>query len=258
MKKGLVIAVVLLFINVIMASSNLYVVKASEDNDLVEVTAQACSIQGHINTTVKLTREQYQDLEQYLDEFRAKLNQTTTREEARNIFKEAIVELDTYGLLPKGMTGKQVQNLVLGGRFQSIAQNFLKTIQIIFHKDSSISSNVVNLFCYFYAHRVHAFEDNIWQLIAELLTIHDLKIFWLLASFVYEYSQVKPIRFMNRLWVAGPGIGGYTIYYFTVGLLGTRWGSNDLGTAYGFSGIKLTLDGHSKAMYFGFTLLATK
>ena len=32
-----------------------------QDDDLVEVTTQACGIKGYGNTTVKLTREQYQN-----------------------------------------------------------------------------------------------------------------------------------------------------------------------------------------------------
>ena len=87
--------------------------KASTDDDLVEVTTQACGIKGYKDTTVKLTREQYQNLEQYLVEFRARLNQTSTREEAVPIFKDAVVELDKYGLLPKGMSIERAQKLVI-------------------------------------------------------------------------------------------------------------------------------------------------
>jgi len=113
MKKILVIGVIFLFIGVAIAPSiNLSVVKASNDNDLVEVTTEVCCIKGYGNTTVKLTKEQYQNLEQYLVDFRARLNQTTTRAEAVPIFKEAVVELNKYGLLPKGMSVTQAQKLV--------------------------------------------------------------------------------------------------------------------------------------------------
>jgi hypothetical protein len=113
MKKILVAGAILLFIGVAVAPSiNLNVVKASNDNDPVEVTTQACGINGYGNTTVKLTREQYRNLEQYLVDFRARLNQTTTREEAVPIFKEAVVELNKYGLLPKGMSTNQALRLI--------------------------------------------------------------------------------------------------------------------------------------------------
>ncbi|MCX6662508.1 MAG: hypothetical protein NTY91_08175 [Euryarchaeota archaeon] len=116
MKKQIIATtIILLFIGVAVAPSiNTSVVKASNDNDLVEVTTQACGIQGFGNTTVKLTKQQCQDLEQYLVDFRARLNQTSTREEAVPIFKEAVVELDKYGLLPKGMSVEQAQKLILG------------------------------------------------------------------------------------------------------------------------------------------------
>jgi hypothetical protein len=114
-KKGLVVSVILLFIGVAVAPSiNFSVVKASNDNDLIEVTSQACGIQGFGNTTVKLTKQQYQNLEQYLVDFRARLNQTTTREEAVPIFNDAVVELNKFGLLPKGMSVEKAQKLVTG------------------------------------------------------------------------------------------------------------------------------------------------
>jgi hypothetical protein len=126
-RRWLAVGIILLFIGVsTLPSINLNVVKASNDNDLVVVTTQACGIKGYGNTTVKLTREQYQDLEQYLVEFRARLNQTTTREEAIPIFKEAVVELNRYGLLPKGMSVEQAQRLVTGGYYNA---KINKTIQ---------------------------------------------------------------------------------------------------------------------------------
>jgi hypothetical protein len=113
-RKWLAIGIILLFVGVTIAPTiNFQVVKASADDDLVEVTTQACGIKGYGDTTVKLTREQYQDLESYLVEFRARLNQTSTREEAVPIFKDAVVELDKYGLLPKGMSVERVQNIVI-------------------------------------------------------------------------------------------------------------------------------------------------
>jgi len=142
-RKCLAIGVILLFIGVAVAPSiNLNVVKASQDNDLVEVTTQACGIQGFGNTTVKLTKQQYQNLEQYLIEFRARLNQTTTREEAVPIFKEAVMELNKYGLLPKGMSVEEAQRLVNGNYQKSQAIDIYKTI----YRKSQIL-NDSNFFC---------------------------------------------------------------------------------------------------------------
>ena len=87
-------------------------VQAASDDELVEVTSKVYGIKGLGNTIVQLTREQYQNFEQYLVEFRARLNETTTREEAVPIFNDAVIELNKYGLLPEGMTVTQAQRLV--------------------------------------------------------------------------------------------------------------------------------------------------
>src|SRR4030042_1592503 len=132
MTKGLVVSVILLFIGVTIAPSiNFTVVKASQDDDLVEVTTQACGIKGFGNTTVKLTRQQYQNLEQYLVEFRARLNQTTTKEEAVPIFKEAVVELDKYGLLPEGMSVERAQRLVSSEKLSPLDISLGKHLKVV-------------------------------------------------------------------------------------------------------------------------------
>jgi hypothetical protein len=135
-RKCLAIGIILLFVGVTIAPTiNFQVVKASQNDDLVEVTTQACGIQGYGNTTVKLTRDQYQNLEEYLVGFRARLNQTTTREEAVPIFKDAVVELDKYGLLPRGLSVERAQKLVTKSYYQQ-----LKVV------DSEVDSDT-NYFC---------------------------------------------------------------------------------------------------------------
>ena len=145
MKKLLAIGIIFLFIGVAVAPCiNSNVVKASNGNDLVEVTSQVCGIKGFGNTTVNLTKEQYQNLEQYLVTFRARLNQTTTREEAVPLFKEAVAELNTYGLLPKGMSVKQAQKLVTSIYVNHQGSRLLETSS---HRNALPQDDVDNLFC---------------------------------------------------------------------------------------------------------------
>jgi hypothetical protein len=148
MKKIFAISIIFLFIGVAVAPSiNFNVVKASNDNDLVEVTTQACGIKGFEDTTVKLTRQQYQNLEQYLVEFEARLNKTTTREEAVPIFKEAVVELNKYRLLPKGMSVERAQRLVTG-----LHQNtkLVKYVEKLSNKSEKSSLQEGNELCSIY------------------------------------------------------------------------------------------------------------
>ena len=153
--KGVAVAIILLFLGVaVVPSLTISVVRAATDNDLVKVTTQACGIKGYGNTTVKLTRQQYQNLEQYLVDFRERLNTTTTREEAVPLFKEVVVELNKYGLLPKGMSVEHAQRLVTGyyqnsnilRKIQNDVQSIAKSKQ-----KQYLNPNMKNTFCLLYA-----------------------------------------------------------------------------------------------------------
>jgi hypothetical protein len=282
MKRILAVGVILLFIGVAVAPSiNLSVVKASTDDDLVEVTTQACGIQGYENTTVKLTREQYQDLEQYLVEFRARLNQTSTREEAVPIFKDAVVELDKYGLLPRGMSVEKAQKIVTGGYQKSQDKEH---IQISKHHKSMLNENV-NLFCLIAGQSSNTiFIPFVSRLVALplILTLMFGQYFFLLFLFFYLIffnafsismlvGNIFPVSFFN--WICfGVDSGiqvppGYAFpaqgWVSTIGLNGVKkWNQSFYGTidypvlnagVIDFSGIKLLrLNGTST--YFGSAL----
>ncbi len=147
LKKEISIITVIFLISIgIIPSINQSVVKASNDNDLIEVTTQAYGINGYGDTTVKLTREQYQNLERYLVEFRERLNQTTTRDEAVPIFKDAVVELDKYRLLPNGMSVERAQNLVT---FSTRKVSQLRPIKpnILRQSNSLSNNNTIDFLC---------------------------------------------------------------------------------------------------------------
>jgi len=109
-KKGLAVAVILLFIGVAFAPSiNANISKAPIDSELVEITTEICGLNGG-KYTVQLTKE---EVEHLFDSIRERLNATETREETVEIFKETVVELDKYGLLGD-LSVKQAQRLVIG------------------------------------------------------------------------------------------------------------------------------------------------
>jgi hypothetical protein len=113
-RKWLAVGIILVFIGVaIVPSINFNIVRASEDNDFVEVTTQAIGVDGYANTTVKLTREQYAEVVKLFDDVAVELHTLKTRADAVPIYTNAIVRLNTYGLLPQGMSVTQAQRLVL-------------------------------------------------------------------------------------------------------------------------------------------------
>ena len=263
--KLLALSIIGLFIGVAVAPSiNSTAVKASNDNDLVEVTSQACGIQGFGNTTVKLTKEQYQNLEQYLVDFRARLNQTTTREEAVPLFKDAIVELNKYGLLSHGMSVEKAQNLVIGS-----CQNprFLNNLQ---KKLSDTNYNdYENYYCLVTGHTtvtitrgpiltIMSFSaDHIYRYLLDLLREHPNRLTALFVNVVIlcltpfffsleianSLSNLCPIVFLSTIGIGcwspmGPGGIAMPWFYpamgwlYTNGLNGVKnWSGNMSGNA---------------------------
>lgn len=116
MKKLVVVGVsllaVILFIsasltNVVEAQS---IVKASAEDKYIEYKISFFGIPGQKSHTIWLTREQAEEVEQLLDKINARIYNASSRDKARNILNQAIIELNAYGLL-KGLTVEQAQAL---------------------------------------------------------------------------------------------------------------------------------------------------
>jgi hypothetical protein len=212
-------------------------------DDLIEVTSQACGIQGFGNTMVKLTKQQYQNLEQYLVDFRERLNHTTTREQAVPIFKDAVAELNKYGLLPKGMSVEQAQRLVTMGNH---LQNTLKNME-------KFNPSVINSYCLFTAIFNSSIDLNVFTLFGYWLASFggygNLLAIIFGIIFVY-FGMFKPLRFMNQITDIGS-----VILFFSIGLGGIKRGQLDISTVKGFTGLKIALSSKKVvAFYLGFAL----
>jgi hypothetical protein len=256
LRKSLAVAVILLFIGVSIAPSiNINVVKASNDNDRVEVTTQACGIKGFGNTTVKLTRQQYQNLEQYLVDFRARLNKTTTREEAVPIFKEAVVELNKYGLLPRGMSVQKAEKLVTG---EYLNKKTMDALELLAKK--KMVSNETNYLCPTAGHIFNPLFITplvlvstpflvLWMFILlrfmfqylgpilEFLINCLLLLCAIPVIILYDISFISPVSIILYSWFEGCNLS-------TIGLLGMKNFNVDIEyEIYGFVGMKLMVDG---------------
>lgn len=246
MKKILVLCVILLFIGVAIAPSiNSTAVKVSKDNDLVEMTSQVCGIQGFGNTTVKLTKQQYNDLQQYMVDFQTRLNQTTTRGEAVPLFKEAVVELNKYGLLPNGMSIKQAQRLVTIGYQVQNAPNIVKRF----------SQNSINYDCLFTGVFHEVYDNNIFLQIASYVMYKygysPPLVYRIILLLCLLIGILKPLRFMNGLEVFGE-----VNSFFSIGLGGIKKGQYDISYVAGFTGLKIFVDRYifNDAFCLGFAL----
>jgi len=139
--KGLAVAVILLFIGVAFAPSiNASVVK----DDLVEFDVEFCGLgKKH---TVQLTQQEAEEVEQLFDGIHSRLSEVETRAEAEEIFKEAVVELDKYGLLGR-LSIKQAQQLMVGS---NVRQNLLKRFDEM--GEEYLDDETANYFCLIMGH----------------------------------------------------------------------------------------------------------
>jgi hypothetical protein len=265
LKKGVAVAIILLFLGVAVVPS-ISIVKAATDNDLAEVTIEAYGIKGFGNHTVKLTKQQNQNLEQYLLDFRERLNTTTTREEAVPLFKEAVVELNKYGLLPKGMSVEHAQRLVTGyyqnSNMLRKIQNDVQSIAKIKQKQN-LNPNMKNAFCVLFAAATKIPDylpspfiiplgllillGIVPSLLFSLIGSEDLaKLFADIGLLIWV---LNPLRFINFILFMG-----YDIDLCSIGLKGLvneDFGSE--GLLIGYTGLMLT-PSSDKTYFLGFAL----
>jgi len=119
-KKGLAVAVILLFIGVAFTSSiNASVIK----DELVEFDVEFCGLgKKH---TVKLTQQEADEIDKLFDDIKEQLDTVETIEETEEIFKGAVVELDKYGLLGV-LSVSQAQRLVTGKYQESTEDKYME------------------------------------------------------------------------------------------------------------------------------------
>jgi len=196
MKKYLAVVVVLLFIGLAFAPSiNANVSKES----LVEFTTEVCGLNGG-KQTVRLTQSQADEVEALFDTIGERLDATDIRKEAEEIFKEAVVELDKYGLLG-GLSVKQAQKLVIGNSLVSNNQRILsrksgisKNIFCILVATATTANNPYS-FC-ISAGPIYVIGWALWILLSDIGFKNLAEVIFALAGFFTIYN---PFRFMNGI-----------------------------------------------------------
>jgi hypothetical protein len=236
-KKGVVVAVILLFIGLAFAPSiNADISKTSVDSEMVEFTTEICGLNGGKNT-VSLTRENAEEVRILIDDIDRRLDEVKTREETIEIFNEAIVELDKYGL-HGGLSVKQAQKLVTGG-YQNL--KIMNVIKKMYSKHQEDSNEIVNLFCFVYGKSIVTLVENVFSvallaLYISLIPVLGMGVIFLLLPimFYHSYLGAKPFSFLNVILLYQPN-------FRSIGLLGNQKfiDSESEAIMYGFTGIKI-------------------
>ncbi len=257
MKKFLAVTVILLFIGLAVAPS--INANASKES-LIEFTTEVCGLDGR-KQTVKLSQEEANEVEVLFDSIRKRLNVTESIEETEEIFKEAIVKLNKYGLLG-GLSVEKVQNLITG-RFQNLRiAKFLEKANI----NSFIKGNFL---CLLNGKTDYTMFDGFFSTLLLILSFLfiGLDIFVLLWMSSYYFTNSFPLSLSQTVSLGVQGVQ-WTYpangWVFTNGLTGVKkWEGNIIGDiclgildefigVTGFTGIKITNSDSNYVYYMGF------
>lgn len=255
-KKGLAVIVILLFIGLAFAPSiNASIVK----DDLVEFEVEFCGLgKKH---TVELTQDESDEVEILFNNIEKQLSQVETRDQAEEIFKDAVVELDKYGLLG-GLSLRQAKQLVTIGIHET---KIMKIIESIYGINPSGKNDKENILCLCYLevnNGVLCFNFRSYLCIALGLIfgiITDYTIFNILDFFISLFFGIwiyhinnKLVYILDKVHVI-EGLNNQEGRLFTIGLYGikqTDWTSNI--SLVGFTGIKITTNLSTReGMFFG-------
>jgi hypothetical protein len=236
-RKWLAIGIILLFVGVTISPTINYSVVKATDDDLVVVTTQVCGIQGYGNTMVKLSRGHYAELDYLFDTLNRNLENASSRQEAKRILQDAVMQLDRYGVLPAGMTVKQAQRHIIREAYAPL-EKILNQRQDIFPK-------CVNIFCLFSLTATR--DSGAYPLVGLygpflFFSIFLQQVFWNMGlydqteGFIFLLillSYLNPLRVFNILQIQG-----FDTDVHSIGLKGLV-DSKDVSIVLGFTGIML-------------------
>jgi len=239
--KWVAFAVVVLFIGLACAPSLHANVSTSEEP--VEITTEICGLPGMKPQTVQLTTEDAEAVDRLFEEIKSKLDNVESREEAVEIFNEAIVELNEYGLLG-GLSIEQAQKLVTGKYHNERIVNIL---ELLFARSNKIIDDNENVLCLIAGISTStcmssALELNWWRVLVLINTFLDdidedlrmaIGIIWLAILLpIMVFDLVRPLYLWGHLLI-NQGFG----FVFTIGLNGVKKWHGTLEGKYGSFGL---------------------
>ncbi len=131
-KKIFALLSTFLLISVMATSSSLMNnVRAERDNNLIEITTKVYENTAETTGTIRLTRQQVQEVKTIFDELKSRLSTAESREQTQSIFNDTIIALNRFDLIPEGMNIEQAQRLVnRASTYQKRVTSFQKLSQI--------------------------------------------------------------------------------------------------------------------------------
>ena len=235
MKKTLALGIVLLFIGVAFAPSlYAYVETISEQQELVELTAEFHGLDKTSSHKIIVTKENSDKLDSLFDEFRFKLNESNSIEETIIVYEWAIEELDKLGLLGD-LSVDDAKRLVTGGFYYN---EFIELFNR--YHNAEVELENLNFLCLIAGETTETyFTGPISSLVARIgyilfflmeLDLSDIIGIVLLLSIsilmLRPITNIFPLAFYN------------TITFGWEGLLGKYYASSGWVRTFGLLGIK--------------------
>jgi len=181
---GSIIAVAI----IVLSSFSSVVGKVSSDDDLVEIDVEFCGLgKKH---TVQLTQQEADEVELLFADIQSQLENVETREEAEVIFKEAVVELDKYGLLGE-MSIREVQRLVTGGLMNP---KFVELIENMYRGNRGIFPG--NFMCLVAGSTTNSWFVDIFTLVYFGIGV----VSYLLFAPIFLFLQLLPEEMIERFY----------------------------------------------------------
>jgi hypothetical protein len=293
-KQVLAVVVIFLFISVALAPSIHANTPPVLEGELVEITTEVCGLPGMKPQTIQLTEEDTVAVDRLFDEIKIKLNNAETREETEEIFNEAIIELDRYGLLG-GLSVEQAQQIVIVIYQNHKLLEFLKTL---YERNKEAIDENINLLCFIAGTTNETNFDSQLELLCGRISVllsfigpiiffnkFPLYMFFILGYFLIDIFNIfNPMAIASRINLGGEKGGGwhpeFVDFYahgwiVTTGLLGRQsyegkmqgalplYGSFTISEGYfyrfnpgvlGFTGLHIYNPIQSKHLYLGSSL----
>ena len=239
-RKGLAVAVILLFIGVALAPSiNASVVK----DELVEFDVEFCGLgKKH---TVQLTQTEYAELNVLISNIENDLTCVKSQDERIEILKQGFLKFDKYNLFG-GIDVRKAIDLTTNRLVPIISQNN-------FIKNRGIFEDYSNVLCILYGGLSHYYEALPIRCLFILLFLEQLKerayesgfdnigqVIYNITGIVYNYFRYQPINFMSiYAFPYSPPFGkGTGVDITTFGLKGIALHTENI-AIFGFTGIKI-------------------
>jgi hypothetical protein len=236
-----------------------WVVTASSRPDPFEVTVEISGTKGYRPYTISLPMQQYQMLTRYLDGLMERINRTSSQDEVVDVIQEAIVEIHTYGLLPKGMSVSHALTLVEGHfhhpqRFSRIELSRLTRWRA--------NPELKNSFCAVFAiaSKIPGYTPDPLIIPLGLLLVFGLLPALIVSILGQDELATQLAELGVSLWMKNPLrwfnfviFHGYEVEFRSIGLKGLVHETlNTTGVFWGFTGLMVSLQ-NEKTYFLGYT-----